>query len=111
MEEGSVKERKNPNYLLIVVADSNGHNGKSLKRSFSNTKTDANNHNGALPEYLHPGSSERPLMALLPHTSQPEVHAHILHFNTTRLGHFKTERINSVMFISAAPQLFKGHIS
>uniref|UniRef100_A0A674NJ73 Clustered mitochondria protein homolog n=1 Tax=Takifugu rubripes TaxID=31033 RepID=A0A674NJ73_TAKRU len=27
-----------------------------------NTKTEENNHSGALPEYLHPGSSERPLM-------------------------------------------------
>uniref|UniRef100_A0A3Q0SS10 Si:ch211-166a6.5 n=1 Tax=Amphilophus citrinellus TaxID=61819 RepID=A0A3Q0SS10_AMPCI len=29
---------------------------------------------GAPPEYLLPGSSERPLMALLPHSSQPEVY-------------------------------------
>lgn len=70
-------KKKQPKTSLTGVADSNLHNGKSLKRSLSNTKTDENNHNGTLPEYLHPGCSERPLMALLPHTSQPEVHVHI----------------------------------
>lgn len=48
-------------------------NGKSLKRASSNTKTESANQEGALPEYLLPGSLERPLMALLPHSSQPEV--------------------------------------
>lgn len=49
-------------------------NGKSLKRSLSHTKTESTSQDGAPPDYLLPGSSERPLMALLPHSSQPEVH-------------------------------------
>lgn len=61
------------NSPLITGADSSLHNGKSLKRSLSNTKTETTNQNGAPPEYLLPGSSERPFMALLPQTSQPEV--------------------------------------
>uniref|UniRef100_A0A3B5MG32 Clu domain-containing protein n=1 Tax=Xiphophorus couchianus TaxID=32473 RepID=A0A3B5MG32_9TELE len=48
-------------------------NGKSLKRSLSNSKGESANQDGPPPEYLLPGSSERPLMALLPHSSQPEV--------------------------------------
>ncbi|KAM9393900.1 clustered mitochondria protein homolog isoform 2-T2 [Pholidichthys leucotaenia] len=47
-------------------------NGKNLKRSAVNTKTELTNQDGAPPEYLLPGSSERPLMALLPHNSQLE---------------------------------------
>ncbi|MEQ2218462.1 hypothetical protein XENOCAPTIV_003564, partial [Xenoophorus captivus] len=47
-------------------------NGKTLKRSLSNTKGESANQDGAPPEYLLPGSSERPLMALLPNTSQQE---------------------------------------
>lgn len=50
-------------------------NGKSLKRSLSNTKTESNYQDGGPPEYLLPGSTERPLMALLPASSQPEVQA------------------------------------
>lgn len=48
-------------------------NGKSLKRSSSNTKTDPANQDGVPPEYLLPGAAERPLMAMLPHNTQPEV--------------------------------------
>ncbi|KAM6964945.1 clustered mitochondria protein homolog [Aplochiton taeniatus] len=48
-------------------------NGKSLKRSSSNSKAESANQEAVLPEYLLPGSSERPIMALLPHSSQPEV--------------------------------------
>ncbi|KAA8592291.1 hypothetical protein FQN60_017746 [Etheostoma spectabile] len=64
-----------PGAILRLVeggADSGLPNGKSLKRSLSNTKTETTNQDGAPPEYLLPGSSERPLMALLPHSSQPE---------------------------------------
>uniref|UniRef100_A0A8D0ATA9 Clustered mitochondria protein homolog n=1 Tax=Sander lucioperca TaxID=283035 RepID=A0A8D0ATA9_SANLU len=62
--QDALKEGRSPNSSLP--------NGKSLKRSLSNTKTEKNNQDGAPPEYLLPGSSERPLMALLPHSSQPE---------------------------------------
>ncbi|TNM89542.1 hypothetical protein fugu_003776 [Takifugu bimaculatus] len=74
--QDALRDGCSPSVLETIThtqtTDSNLHNGKSLKRSLSNTKTEENNHSGALPEYLHPGSSERPLMALLPHTSQPE---------------------------------------
>lgn len=58
---------------FITDAEAGLPNGKSLKRSLSGAKTEANNQDGAPPEYLLPGSSERPLMALLPNSSQPEV--------------------------------------
>lgn len=58
---------------IFFCADSSIANGKGLKRSLSNTKTESANQDGAPPDYLLPGSSERPLMALLPHSSQPEV--------------------------------------
>ncbi|CAB1319864.1 unnamed protein product [Coregonus sp. 'balchen'] len=48
-------------------------NGKGLKCSSSNTKTDPANQDGAPPEYLLPGAAERPLLAMLPHNTQPEV--------------------------------------
>ncbi|KAJ8005691.1 hypothetical protein DPEC_G00120550 [Dallia pectoralis] len=48
-------------------------NGKSLKRSTSNTKTESANQVEALPEYLLPGATERPLLAMLPHKTQPVV--------------------------------------
>ncbi|KAL0979313.1 hypothetical protein UPYG_G00183520 [Umbra pygmaea] len=47
-------------------------NGKSLKRSSSNTKTEPPNQDAAPPEYLLPGATERPLQALLPHNTQSE---------------------------------------
>uniref|UniRef100_A0A3P8W163 Clu domain-containing protein n=1 Tax=Cynoglossus semilaevis TaxID=244447 RepID=A0A3P8W163_CYNSE len=52
-------------------------NGKSLKHSLSNTKTESNHQDGGPPEYLLPGSTERPLMALLPASSQPEVPSYL----------------------------------
>lgn len=58
---------------FVTGADSSLPNGKNLKRSLSSTKTESTNQDGAPPEYLLPGSSERPIMALLPHSSQPEV--------------------------------------
>lgn len=58
---------------IFFCSDSSLPNGKGLKRSLSNTKTESANQDGAPPDYLLPGSSERPLMALLPHSSQPEV--------------------------------------
>uniref|UniRef100_A0A6Q2XTC5 Clu domain-containing protein n=1 Tax=Esox lucius TaxID=8010 RepID=A0A6Q2XTC5_ESOLU len=48
-------------------------NGKSLKRSSSNTKAEPANPDGALPEYILPGVAERPLLAMLPHKTQPTV--------------------------------------
>ncbi|XP_076006816.1 clustered mitochondria protein homolog [Genypterus blacodes] len=52
-------------------------NGKSLKRSSSNTKTEPANQDAAPPEYLLPGAQERPLMALLPHSVQSEVPSYV----------------------------------
>ena len=57
----------------LFGADSSLPNVKSLKRSLINAKAESTNQDGAPPEYLLPGSSERPLMALLPHSSQQEV--------------------------------------
>ncbi|XP_017269380.1 clustered mitochondria protein homolog [Kryptolebias marmoratus] len=57
--------------------DTSLSNGKSLKRSLSNAKAESTNQDEAPPEYLLPGSSERPLMALLPHSSQPEAHSYL----------------------------------
>ncbi|KAK5871401.1 hypothetical protein PBY51_004285 [Eleginops maclovinus] len=52
-------------------------NGKSLKRSLSNTKTETSSQDGAPPEYLLPGSSDRPLMGLLPHSSQQDAPSYL----------------------------------
>uniref|UniRef100_A0A3Q0SS89 Si:ch211-166a6.5 n=1 Tax=Amphilophus citrinellus TaxID=61819 RepID=A0A3Q0SS89_AMPCI len=62
------------NLIHIFTAHCLLPNGKNLKRSLSQTKTESTGQDGAPPEYLLPGSSERPLMALLPHSSQPEVY-------------------------------------
>ncbi|XP_034728618.1 clustered mitochondria protein homolog isoform X2 [Etheostoma cragini] len=77
--QDALKEGCSPSILETLThthtpggADSGLPNGKSLKRSLSNTKTETTNPDGAPPEYLLPGSSERPLMALLPHSFQPE---------------------------------------
>lgn len=61
-------------FFLPPNVEASLQNGKSLKRSLSHTKTESTSQDGAPPDYLLPGSSERPLMALLPHSSQPEVH-------------------------------------
>lgn len=73
--QDALREGRSPSILeaLTQIQDSTLQNGKNLKRSLSNTKTDAANQDDAPPEYLLPGSSERPLMALLPHSSQQEV--------------------------------------
>uniref|UniRef100_A0A3B4B9Z3 Clu domain-containing protein n=1 Tax=Periophthalmus magnuspinnatus TaxID=409849 RepID=A0A3B4B9Z3_9GOBI len=55
----------------LHAQDTTLQNGKNLKRSLSNTKTEVTNQDNS-PEYLLPGSHERPLMALLPNSSQPE---------------------------------------
>lgn len=72
--QDALREGRSPSILetLTHTQTPDLPNGKSLKRSLSNTKTEATNQDGAPPEYLLPGSSERPLMALLPHSSQPE---------------------------------------
>ncbi|XP_029998881.1 clustered mitochondria protein homolog [Sphaeramia orbicularis] len=74
--QDALREGQSPSVLETLthmqVQDSSLPNGKSLKRSLSNTKTEPVNQDGAPPEYLLPGSQERPLMALLPHSSQPE---------------------------------------
>ncbi|XP_071380318.1 clustered mitochondria protein homolog isoform X1 [Centroberyx affinis] len=75
--QDALKEGRSPSILETLThthtPDSGLTNGKSLKRSSSNTKTEPTNQDGAPPEYLLPGSAERPLMVLLPHSSQPEV--------------------------------------
>ncbi|XP_057687398.1 clustered mitochondria protein homolog [Corythoichthys intestinalis] len=75
--QDALREGRSPSLLDTLT---NAHapetslpNGKSLKRSASNPKSEALNNDGAPPEYLLPGSSDRPLMALLPHSSQPEI--------------------------------------
>ncbi|KAK1893333.1 Clustered mitochondria protein like [Dissostichus eleginoides] len=55
----------------------NSPNGKSLKRSLSNTKTETSSQDGAPPEFLLPGSLERPLMGLLPHSSQHDAPSYL----------------------------------
>lgn len=78
--QDALREGRSPSILETLTqtpADSSLPNGKSLKRSSSNTKTEATNQDGAPPEYLLPGSSERPLMALLPHSSQPEAPSYL----------------------------------
>lgn len=75
----ALREGQSPSILetLTHTPDSSLSNGKSLKRSLSNSKGESANHEGAPPEYLLPGSSERPLMALLPHSSQPEAPSYL----------------------------------
>ncbi|KAM4616138.1 clustered mitochondria protein homolog [Polymixia lowei] len=77
--QDALREGRSPSILetLTHTQDSGITNGKSLKRSSSNTKTEPTNQDGAPPEYLLPGSLERPLMALLPHSSQPEVPSYL----------------------------------
>uniref|UniRef100_UPI0037E98104 clustered mitochondria protein homolog n=1 Tax=Semicossyphus pulcher TaxID=241346 RepID=UPI0037E98104 len=81
--QDALKEGRSPSVLEMLThtqtPDSSLPNGKSLKRSLSkeSTKTETSNQDGAPPEYLLPGSSERPLMALLPQSSQPEAPSYI----------------------------------
>ncbi|XP_070821605.1 clustered mitochondria protein homolog [Chaetodon trifascialis] len=74
--QDALREGRSPSVLETLTQtqtpDSSLHNGKSLKRSSSDTKTEATSQDRAPPEYLLPGSTERPLMALLPQSSQPE---------------------------------------
>ncbi|XP_029366249.1 clustered mitochondria protein homolog [Echeneis naucrates] len=73
--QDALREGRSPSVLETLThtqtPDSSLPNGKSLKRSLSNTKTESSTQDGP-PEYLLPGSSERPLMAVLPHSSQPD---------------------------------------
>ncbi|XP_037633331.1 clustered mitochondria protein homolog isoform X2 [Sebastes umbrosus] len=79
--QDALREGRSPSVLETLThtqtPDSSLPNGKSLKRSLSNTKTETTNQDGAPPEYLLPGSSERPLMALLPHSSQSEAPSYL----------------------------------
>lgn len=79
--QDALREGRSPSILETLTqtqkADSGLLSGKNLKRSLSNTKTESANQDGAPPEYLLPGSSERPLMALLPQSSQPEVPSYL----------------------------------
>ncbi|KAI3372888.1 hypothetical protein L3Q82_023340, partial [Scortum barcoo] len=79
--QDALREGRSPSILETLThtqtPESSSPNGKSLKRSLSNTKTETTNQDGVLPDYLLPGSSERPLMALLPQSSQPEPHSYL----------------------------------
>ncbi|XP_074525971.1 clustered mitochondria protein homolog [Halichoeres trimaculatus] len=79
--QDALREGRSPSVLETLThsqtAESSLPSGKSLKRSLSNTKTETASQDGAPPEYLLPGSSERPLMALLPQSSQPEAPSYI----------------------------------
>ncbi|XP_040898738.1 clustered mitochondria protein homolog [Toxotes jaculatrix] len=79
--QDALREGRSPSLLETLThtqtPDSSLPNGKSLRRSLSNTKTESTNQDGAPPEYLLPGSSERPLMAVLPHSSQPEAPSYL----------------------------------
>ncbi|XP_026199625.1 clustered mitochondria protein homolog isoform X2 [Anabas testudineus] len=78
--QDALREGRSPSILETLThtqTDSSLPNGKNLKRSLSSTKTESTNQDGAPPEYLLPGSSERPIMALLPHSSQPEVPSYL----------------------------------
>ncbi|XP_036952790.1 clustered mitochondria protein homolog [Acanthopagrus latus] len=79
--QDALREGRSPSILETLThtqtPDSSLPNGKNLKRSLSNTKTETANQDGAPPEYLLPGSSERPLMALLPQSSQPEAPSYL----------------------------------
>ncbi|XP_019722469.1 clustered mitochondria protein homolog [Hippocampus comes] len=75
--QDALREGRSPSLLETLThaqtSETSLPNGKSLKRSASNPKPDAANNDCSPPEYLLPGSSDRPLMALLPHSSQPQV--------------------------------------
>ncbi|KAM3610958.1 uncharacterized protein V6R79_011205 [Siganus canaliculatus] len=74
--QDALREGRSPSILETIThshtTESSLPNGKSLKRSLSNTKTETTQQDSTLPEYLLPGSSDRPVMALLPQSSQPE---------------------------------------
>ncbi|XP_051278786.1 clustered mitochondria protein homolog isoform X2 [Dicentrarchus labrax] len=79
--QDALREGRSPSILETLThtqtPDPSSPNGKSLKRSLSNTKTEATNQDGGPPEYLLPGSSERPLSAVLPQSSQPETPSYL----------------------------------
>ncbi|KAF7660148.1 hypothetical protein LDENG_00286680 [Lucifuga dentata] len=79
--QDALREGRSPSILETLTnshaPDSVLTNGKSLKRSSSNTKTEPANQDAAPPEYLLPGSQERPLMALLPNSSHSEVASYV----------------------------------
>ncbi|KAG7489609.1 hypothetical protein JOB18_016073 [Solea senegalensis] len=79
--QDALREGRSPSLLdtltHVQTTDSSLPNGKSLKRSLSNTKTDSTNQDAAPPEYLLPGSTDRPLMALLPPCTQPEAPSYL----------------------------------
>ncbi|XP_072244123.1 clustered mitochondria protein homolog [Leuresthes tenuis] len=79
--QDALREGRSPSILETLIhaqtPDSSLPNVKSLKRSLINAKAESTNQDGAPPEYLLPGSSERPLMALLPHSSQPEAPSYL----------------------------------
>ncbi|XP_029016845.1 clustered mitochondria protein homolog [Betta splendens] len=79
--QDALREGRSPSILETLThtqtPDSSSSNAKNLKRSLSNTKTESTHQDGAPPDYLLPGSSDRPIMALLPHSSQPEAPSHL----------------------------------
>ncbi|XP_037536384.1 clustered mitochondria protein homolog [Nematolebias whitei] len=79
--QDALREGRSPSILETLThtqtPEHSLSNGKSLKRSLSNAKAESTNQDESPPEYLLPSSSERPLMALLPHSSQPEAHSYL----------------------------------
>ncbi|KAF3695848.1 Clustered mitochondria protein -like protein [Channa argus] len=73
--QDALREGRSPSILDTLThtntPESSLPNGKSLKRTLSSTKTESTHQDAISPEYLLPGSSERPLMALLPHIGRP----------------------------------------
>ncbi|CAL8327513.1 unnamed protein product [Arctogadus glacialis] len=81
--QDALKEGRSPSVLETLTSspgaakDGGSPTGRSLKRSLSVPKAEAGVQDGTPPEYLLPGSLERPLMALLPHSSQTEGSVHL----------------------------------
>ncbi|XP_061135832.1 clustered mitochondria protein homolog [Syngnathus typhle] len=77
----ALREGRSPSILETLThaqtSETSLPNGKNLKRSSSNPKPEAANNDCTPPQYLLPGSSDRPLMALLPQSSKPQVPSYL----------------------------------
>ncbi|XP_046871275.1 clustered mitochondria protein homolog [Hypomesus transpacificus] len=67
-------EGRSPSLLHTLTHTAASATEKAGKLPASNTKTEPANQDGVPPEYLLPGSPHMPLLAVLPHSSQPETH-------------------------------------
>uniref|UniRef100_A0A3P9IQH1 Si:ch211-166a6.5 n=1 Tax=Oryzias latipes TaxID=8090 RepID=A0A3P9IQH1_ORYLA len=79
--QDALREGRSPSVLEAVTQtqapDAALPNGKNQKRTVINSKSEVSSQDGSPPDYLLPGSSERPLMALLPHSSQTEAPSYL----------------------------------